>query len=52
MLLNGCADEQTQRQHWRDCSAAFHDECWEEATDAVACEYEYYKACVNVKPTS
>ena len=42
----GCADEQAERKLWRDCGVA-HVEC---AGDR-ACEYEYYKECINAEPT-
>jgi hypothetical protein len=46
-----CADEQAQRQQWQDCAGVYHEEC-RDVANFQACEYEYYKECINVKPTS
>jgi len=44
----GCASEIQQRQKWQDCSAVYHEECWNRPPSlARECEYEYYKECVN-----
>ena len=42
----GCVSEADQRQHWQDCGGVYHEECVD-SPDFRACEYEYYKECVN-----
>jgi hypothetical protein len=51
ILAPGCGNEQAQRQHWQDCAGVYHEAC-RDADNFQACEYEYYKECINVKPTS
>ena len=40
-----CADEQAERKHWRTCGY-WHEEC-SMLSDVRACEYEFYKECIN-----
>jgi hypothetical protein len=46
VLLNGCADEMSQRKRWQDCGGVAHEECYEPGVDHRQCEYEYYVVCV------
>jgi hypothetical protein len=47
MWITSCASEIEQRQHWQDCAGVFHEAC-RDADNFQACEYEYYKECINV----
>jgi hypothetical protein len=51
VITLSCADEQAQRQHWQNCGAVSHEECWDgqgvRTKHGMDCEYEYYKACIN-----
>lgn len=41
----GCANE-NKRKHWQDCANITHEVC-HKADDFRACEYEFYKECIN-----
>jgi uncharacterized BrkB/YihY/UPF0761 family membrane protein len=48
LFAMSCSSSAEQRQHWQDCSAVYHEECWNRPPSlARDCEYEYYKECVN-----
>jgi hypothetical protein len=48
LFVAGCVSEADQRQRWQDCGAVAHEECWQfHVTNPRACEYEYYKECIN-----
>jgi hypothetical protein len=53
MGWTGCVSEVDERQHWQGCGAVMHEVCREKGnlSDRRECEYEYYKECVNAKPT-
>ena len=45
-VTGSCASEQAERKHWQDCGGVYHEECVD-SPDLRACEYEYYKECIN-----
>lgn len=45
-LLFSCANETAERQLWRDCGNWSHEVCWGSPASR-ACEYEFYKECIN-----
>ena len=45
LILGGCASQGLQ-ETWQDCAGVSHQECWD-SWDSLACEYEYYKECIN-----
>ncbi len=44
-LTTGCAGD-GKRELWERCGLVFHSECLE-SDEFRACEYEYYKVCIN-----
>ena len=46
LLVVACVSETAQRQHWQDCGGVYHEECMD-VEDFRACEYEYYKECID-----
>lgn len=45
LLIPGCASD-SKRQAWQDCGGTHHEVCWDDV-DPLACEYEFYKVCIN-----
>ena len=44
-LNAGCAGD-GKRETWQDCAGVSHYWCYD-SDDTRACEYEYYKRCIN-----
>ena len=42
LLSEGCAND-GKREAWQDCAGIHHEEC----RGDLACEYEFYKECIN-----
>ena len=41
-LMTGCAND-GKLEAWQDCAGIHHEEC----RGDLACEYEFYKECIN-----
>ncbi len=44
-LIGSCANEQAERRLWKGCGIS-HEECYH-VEDFRACEYEFYKECID-----
>ncbi len=48
MWVLSCANGPAERLHWHRCGLGYHEECTL-VEDFRACEYEFYKECVEAE---